>query len=157
MKIKGKDFPQFKETEWLADFSFAVDVFEDMNELNTIFLGKGCYAHKMCSIKKAFRVKFKLFSWQISQNNRKQVATTEQPMMSMEKYTSMIFTLGNKFRPCFADFQKLGAEFDIVSSSFATDFEKYLMLYSWNWLICSVTLPSQEKLFTESMDKLSAL
>ena len=37
LEIKGKDkeFPQLKQSEWLSDLAFAVDLFEHMNELNT--------------------------------------------------------------------------------------------------------------------------
>ena len=45
-------------------------------------------------------------------------------MVSTEKYTNMIFALNNKFSPCFADFQKFGAEFYTVSLPFATDLKK---------------------------------
>ena len=44
--------------------------------------------------------------------------------MSREKYTNMIFALVNEFGRRFADFQKLAAEFDILSSPFTTAFEK---------------------------------
>ena len=40
----------------------------------------------------------------------------------------MIFALDNEFVRRFADFQKLGAEFDIVSALFTTEFEMHLML-----------------------------
>ena len=160
MKGKDKDFPQFKQTEWLSNLAFAVDLFEHMNELNTKLQGKGTFAHEMYSIVKAFRVKLKLFSCQLSQNNTTHfatLATTAQPMMSTEKYTNMIFALDNEFGRRFADFQKLGAEFDIVSSTFTTDFEKapdaiQLELID---LQCDSTL--KEKFQSESIDKFYAL
>ena len=160
MKGKDKDFPQFKQTEWLSDLAFAVDLFEHMNELNTKLQGKGTFGHEMYSIVKAFRVKLKLFSRQLSQNNITHfatLATTAQPMMSTEKYTNMIFALDNEFGRRFADFQKLGAEFDIVSSPFTTDFEKapdaiQLELID---LQCDSTL--KEKFQSESIDKFYAL
>ena len=60
--MKGKDYPQLKQSEWLSDLAFAVDLFENMNELNTKLQGKGTFAHEMYSTVKAFRVKLKLFS-----------------------------------------------------------------------------------------------
>ena len=116
MKGKDKDYPQLKQSEWLSDLAFAVDLFEHMNELNTKLQGKGTFALEMYSIVKAFRVKLKLFSRHLSQNitaHFATLATTAQPMMSTEKYTNMISALDNKFGHCFADFQKLAAEFDI--------------------------------------------
>ena len=95
-----------------------------MNELNTKLQRKGTFAHEMYSTVKAFRVKPKLFSRQLSQNITTHFATTAQPMMSIEKYTNMISALYKEFGRRFADFQKLAAEFDILSSPFTTDFEK---------------------------------
>ena len=77
-------------------------------------------------------------------------------MMSTEKYTSMISALDNEFARRFADFQKLDAEFDILSSPFTTDFEKApdaLQLELID-LQCDSTL--KEKFQCESIDKFYA-
>uniref|UniRef100_H2YX15 DUF4371 domain-containing protein n=1 Tax=Ciona savignyi TaxID=51511 RepID=H2YX15_CIOSA len=160
MKGKDKDFPQLKQSEWLSDLAFAVDLFEHMNELNTKLQGKGTFAHEMYSTVKAFRVKLKLFSRQLTQNittHFATLATTAQPIMSTEKYTNMIFALDNEFGRRFADFQKLAAEFDILSSPFITDVEKapdavQLELID---LQCDSTLKGKFK--SESIDKFYAL
>ena len=70
LEIKGKDneVPQLKQSKWLSELAFAIDLFEHLNELNTKFQGKGFFALQMCSIVKAFRVKLKLFSRQLNQN-----------------------------------------------------------------------------------------
>ena len=160
MKEKDKNFPQFKHTEWLTDFAFAVDLFEHMNALNKKLQGKGTFAHEMYSIVKAFRIKLKLFSRQLSLNDTTHfstLATTAQPMMSTKKYTEMINLLDNEFGRRFADFQKLGAEFDIISSPFTTDFEKApdaLQLELID-LQCDNTL--KEKFKCESIEKFYAL
>ena len=107
MKGKDKDCPQLKQSEWLSDLGFAVDIFEHMNELNTKLQGKGTFAHEMYSIVKTFTVKLKLFSRQLSQNittHFATLATTAQPMMLTEKYTNMIFALDNEFGRRFEDF-----------------------------------------------------
>ena len=158
--MKGKDYPQLKQSEWLSDMAFAVDLFEHMNELNTKLQGKGTFAHEMYSTVKAFRVKLKLFSRQLSQNittHFAALATTAQPMMLTEKYTNMISALDNEFVRCFGDFQKLAAEFDILPSPFTTDLEKapdavQLELID---LQCNSTL--KEKFQSESIDKFYAL
>ena len=127
MEGKDKDYPQLKQSEWLSDLAFAVDLFEHMNELNTKLQEKGTFAHEMYSTVKAFRVKLKLFSRQLSQNittHFAALATTAQPIMLTEKYINMISALDNEFNRRFADFQKFAAEFDILSSPFTTDFEK---------------------------------
>ena len=159
MKGKDKDYPQLKQSEWLSDLAFAVDLFEHMNELNTKLQGKGTFAHEMYSTVKAFRVKLKLFSRQLSQNittHFATLATTAQLMMSTEKYTNMISALDNEFDHRFPDFQKLAAEFDILSSPFTTDFKKapdavQLELID---LQCNSTL--KEKFQFETIDKFYA-
>ena len=97
-------------------------------------------------IVQAFRIKLKLFHHQLSQNNT--LATTAQPMVTTEKYTNMIFALDNKF----ANFQKLHAESDTVSSPFTTDFEKvpYAIQLELNDLQCNSTVKErfQSKVLT---------
>ena len=68
MKGKDKDYPQLKQLEWLSDIAFLVDLFEHMNELHIKLQGKGTFAHEMYSTVKAFKVKLKPFSRQLSQN-----------------------------------------------------------------------------------------
>ncbi|PVD37222.1 hypothetical protein C0Q70_04217 [Pomacea canaliculata] len=77
-------------------------------------------------------------------------------MMSTDNHTNMISTLDNEFARRFVDFQKLAAEFDILSSPFTTDFEKVpdgLQLELID-LQCDSTL--KEKFQSESIDKLYA-
>ena len=113
----------------------------------------------MCSTLKAFKIKLKLFSRQSCQNiatHFATLATTAQPMVSTEKYTN-ISALDNEFGHPFANFQKLAAEFDILSSPFTTDFEKapdavQLELFD---LQCDSTL--KEKFQSESIDKFYTL
>ena len=160
MKIKDKDYPQLKQSEWLSDLAFAVDLFEHMNELNTKLHWKSSFAHEMYSIVKAFRVKLKLFSRHLSQNITTRfatLATTAQSMVSTEKYTNMISTLDKEFGRRLADFQKLAVEFDILSSPFTLTLKKRRMLYKLvvTDLQCDSTL--KEKLRSESIDKFYAL
>ena len=107
-EIKGKDkeVPQLKQSEWLSDLAFAIDLFEHLNELNTKLQGKGTFAHKMYSIVKAFRVKLKLFSRQLSQNITTHFgtpATMAQPTIPTDKHTNIISALDNEFGSRFAD------------------------------------------------------
>ena len=159
MKVKDTEYPQLKKSEWLADLAFAVDLFDHMNELNTRLQGKGNFAHEMYSTVKAFRVKLKLFSCQLSKNITTHFSTLETlapQMMSTEKYTNMISALDNEFALRFVDFQKLGSEFDILSSPFTTDFEKVpdaLQLELID-LQCDSTL--KEKFQSKSIEKFYA-
>ena len=91
-----------------------IDGFEDMNKLE----GKFCLGNlKVLIVNKNY---FALILVRITQHNY----TTAQRMTLTEKFPNMIFALNNEFGCSFTDFQKLGAEFDIVSSPFTTDFKK---------------------------------
>ena len=71
-----------------------------MNELNTRLQGKGTFAHEMYSTVKAFKVKLKLFSRQLSQNITTHFPTLETmapQMMSTQKYTNTTSALDNEF------------------------------------------------------------
>ena len=113
----------------------------------------------MYTIVKAFRVKLKLFSRQLSHIitiHFATLATMAQPMMPPDKYTNIISALDYEFGSRFADFQKLSDEFDILSSPFIADFEKgpdvvQLELID---LQCDSTL--KEKFQSASIDKFHA-
>ena len=160
MKGKDKGYPQLKQSEWLSDLAFAVDLFEHINELNTKLQEKGTFAHEMCSTLKAFRIKLKLFSRQPCQNittHFATLATTAQPMMLTEKYTNMISALDNEFGRRLADFQKLAAEFDILSSPFTTDFEKAPNAVQLELIDLQCDFTLKEKFQSDSIDKFYAL
>ena len=162
LEIKGKqnDFPQFENTEWLSDFAFMVDLFGHMNELNTKLLGKDTFAYELYFVVKAFRLKLKLFSRHLNENNFTHFAkleTTEPSVMTMKKYNNIIVSLDNEFGRRFADFQQLSEEFDIVSSPLTFDTENapgniQLKLIE---LQCDSTL--KEKFKTERIDRFYAL
>ena len=80
-----------------------------------------------------------------------------QQIMSAEKYVNRISALGNEFGRRFADFQKLAAEFNILSSPSTTDFEKAPDVVQLELidLQCDSTL--KEKFKFESIDKFYAL
>ena len=69
----------------------------------------------------------------------------------------MIFALDNEFGHCFADFQKLAVELDIVSSPFTTEFKKALDVAHLELidLQCDSTL--KEKLQSQVIDNFFAL
>lgn len=149
IKEKDTEYSQLRESEWLSDLAFAVDLFEHMNELNTCLQGKGTFAHEMYSKIKAFTVKLILFSRQLGENitiHFPTLKTMVPHIMSTEKFTNMLSSLDNEFARRFADFQKLAAGFDILLSPITTDFEKVLQ--------CDSTL--KDKFQAERTDKFYA-
>ena len=137
-----------------------VDLFGHMNELNTKLLGKDTFAYELYFVVKAFRLKLKLFSCHLNENNFTHFAkleTTEPSVMTMKKYNNIIVSLDNEFGRRFADFQQLSEEFDIVSSPLTFDTENapgniQLELIE---LQCDSTL--KEKFKTERIDRFYAL
>ena len=56
-----------KNTEWLSDFAFAVDILDRLNELNVKLQGKGVFAHELFAEIKFFQVKLVFFSRQLKE------------------------------------------------------------------------------------------
>ena len=46
-----------KNTEWVCDLAFTVDIFDKLNELNIKLQGKGVFAHELFVKMKSFEVK----------------------------------------------------------------------------------------------------
>ena len=69
----------------------------------------------------------------------------------------MISSLDNEFGRRFADFQKLAAEFDILSSPFSTDFEKAPDAVQMKLIDLQCDSTMKEKFPSESIDKFYAL
>lgn len=126
MKEKDKEYPQLKETEWLCDLAFSVDLFGHMNELNVKLQGKGVFAHELYSDIKAFQVKLALFSRQVKQNTLTHFPTLESVanMETTDKYVDIITALDTEFARRFGDFKKLSPQFDILAAPFNADYEK---------------------------------
>ena len=69
--------------------------------------GKVTFAYELYFVVKAFRLKLKLFSRHLNENNFTHFAkleTTEPSVMTMKKYNNVIVSLDNEFCRCFADF-----------------------------------------------------
>ena len=100
LKIKdNKDYPQLQKS---SDLAFAVELFEQVNELNNMLQRKDTFAYKMYSqqvrgIQREAKIVFLPVQSEYHYTICLTLATTVQPMMSTEKYTNMISALGNEF------------------------------------------------------------
>ena len=75
---------QMKNTEWLSDFAFAVDILDRLNELNVKLQGKGVFAHELFAERKSFQVKLVLFSRQLKEQNFANFQTLKTQAVSLQ-------------------------------------------------------------------------
>ncbi|KII64349.1 General transcription factor II-I repeat domain-containing protein 2 [Thelohanellus kitauei] len=117
---EGKDteYPQLRESKWLSELAFAIDLFKHMKEIKTKLPGNDIFAHATYSPVKEFQCELKLFSRNLSLNITTHFPTLETMAAQFtltEKYTNMITSLDKEITLHFGGFQKLYAEFDILS------------------------------------------
>ncbi|XP_069041799.1 general transcription factor II-I repeat domain-containing protein 2-like [Lepisosteus oculatus] len=62
---KAVDFPELRDSDWLCDFTFPVDNFAHLNELNMKLQGKGVFVPELYSNVNTIRAKLTLFSKQM--------------------------------------------------------------------------------------------
>ncbi|XP_038660110.1 general transcription factor II-I repeat domain-containing protein 2A-like [Scyliorhinus canicula] len=127
MKDISCDFSkEIESDEWVCDFSFAVDIMQKLNEVNTKLQGKAVFAHELYLEVKAFQAKLKLFTKQLTEQNffhfplLKTRAVTEA---LAHKYSSQLMALKEEFTRRFADFKAIEGQFGLLSSPFACDIE----------------------------------
>ena len=96
-----------------------VDLFEHMNKLNNKLQGKGIFVREMYSVMKVFSIKLRIF-------RRQHDICTEKLIWSS-----------------FCGLSKTKCWIWYCVITVYNRLWKAPELYSWNWLICSVTLPSK--------------
>ena len=118
---------QMKNTEWLSDFAFAVDILDRLNELNVKLQGKGVFAHELFAEIKFFQVKLVLFSRQLKEQNFAHFQTLKTQMVFLQcarKYSKQISSLKEEFSRRFSDFQALEDQFVLLTTPFSYDIDK---------------------------------
>ena len=60
---------EIKNTEWVCDLAFSLDILDKMNELNIKLQGKGFFPHELFVEIVSFHVELGLFSTQLSAQN----------------------------------------------------------------------------------------
>uniref|UniRef100_A0A8C0IYY8 Uncharacterized protein n=1 Tax=Chelonoidis abingdonii TaxID=106734 RepID=A0A8C0IYY8_CHEAB len=112
MQGKENDFPELKNSNWVCDLSFDVDILSHLNELNVKLQGKNVFAHKLYSIVTAFKVKLVLFSKQI-----KDKVFTHFPTL---KYVEVLPEISRQF----SDFEMIEKTLELVSCPLSFDYER---------------------------------
>ncbi|XP_056388355.1 general transcription factor II-I repeat domain-containing protein 2B-like [Hyla sarda] len=118
---KGKNFPELLDKDWMADFTFSVDVTAQMNELNTKLQGKGLFVHEMHSLVKAFMAKLQFLSRQLESNNITHMQNLKEvtpPADHLRRYSSMLGALHGEFSRRFEDLRQIKDKMFLISSPF---------------------------------------
>nr|XP_048691119.1 general transcription factor II-I repeat domain-containing protein 2A-like [Caretta caretta] len=92
MQGKQNDFPELKNSKWVCDLTFGVDILAHLNELNVNLQGNKVFVHKLYSCVTAFKAKLVLFSKQIKDKVFTHFPTLKYSEVSpeqREKYSKM--------------------------------------------------------------------
>ena len=77
MEIKGKPFRELKDSKWLCDLAFMVDITKYLTKLNIKLQGPNQLLSSLLSNVKSFEAKLKLWKLQLEQNITVHFSTLE--------------------------------------------------------------------------------
>nr|XP_023956744.1 general transcription factor II-I repeat domain-containing protein 2A-like [Chrysemys picta bellii] len=118
MQEKENDFLELKNSNWVCDLTFVVDILAHLNELNVKLQGKNVFVHELYSNVTAFKVKLVLFSKQIKDKVFAPFPTLKYLEVSpkqTEKYSKTLSDLHEEFSRQFSDFEKIERTLELVS------------------------------------------
>ncbi|XP_029448954.1 general transcription factor II-I repeat domain-containing protein 2-like [Rhinatrema bivittatum] len=124
---KEAEFPEFKDSNWVCDLAFAVDIVAHLSELNVKLQGKSVFAHEFYSSVKAFKVKLLLFSKQTKGSVFTHFPTLKSRTVSPEqsnKYSSILSNLCADFSLRFRDLEKIEKTLELVACPLACHYEE---------------------------------
>jgi hypothetical protein len=109
MEKKGRNIEELNDEEWITNLGFLVDVTDHLNNLNIELQGKDKFITDMYNNIKAFRLKLRLWEYQLKLNNLvhfphlKSLDTifTE----CIQEYSQSNFLLRGEFDKRFQDFK----------------------------------------------------
>ncbi|CAM2112122.1 unnamed protein product [Caretta caretta] len=159
MQRKENNFPELKNSNWVCNLAFGVDILAHLNELNVNLQGKNVFVHKLYSSVTAFKAKLVLFSKQIKDKVFTHFPTLKYLEVSpeqREKYSKLLNDLHGEFSCQFSDFEKTEKTLELVSCPLSFDYktapqELQLELID---LQCDSTL--KEKYSSEKLDQFYA-
>uniref|UniRef100_A0A674JT19 HAT C-terminal dimerisation domain-containing protein n=1 Tax=Terrapene triunguis TaxID=2587831 RepID=A0A674JT19_9SAUR len=127
--MQGKEnyFPELKNSNWVCDLAFGVDILTHLNELNVNLQGKNVFVHKLYSCLTAFKAKLVLFSKQIKDKVFAHFPILKYSQVSpeqREKYSKILSDLHGEFSHQFYDFQKTEKTLELVSCPLSLDYKK---------------------------------
>lgn len=122
-----------EDPQWISDFAFFTDLLGYLNKLNKSIQGKDIFLDHAWAQIKAFKLKLRLFSTQISQRNLahfpKLQTVGELTTEKVNFYARQLNRLVNEFNRRFEDFRKIETDLQIFSSPFAVNCEEVAANY----------------------------
>uniref|UniRef100_W5LW09 HAT C-terminal dimerisation domain-containing protein n=1 Tax=Lepisosteus oculatus TaxID=7918 RepID=W5LW09_LEPOC len=154
---KAMDFPKLRDSDWLCDFSFAVDIFAHLN--NVKLQGKGVFVPELYLNVNAFRAKLTLFSKHMISRSFTHFPTLgilDVSHAEALRYNKYLKDLHGEFSRRFADFYKIETSLTLVSCPLTFNYEtaaQELQLELID-LQCDITL--KEKFHSVKLDEFYA-
>ncbi|CAM5151232.1 unnamed protein product [Eretmochelys imbricata] len=127
MQGKENDFPELKNSNWVCDLTFGVDILAHLNELNGNLEGNNVFVQKLYSSVTAFKAKLVLFSKQIKDKVFAHFPTVKYLEMSPEQrenYSKILSDLHGEFSHQFSDFEKTKKTLELVSCPLSLHYKK---------------------------------
>ncbi|XP_064411766.1 general transcription factor II-I repeat domain-containing protein 2A-like [Latimeria chalumnae] len=159
MQGKENDFPELRNSNWVCDFAFGVDILAHLNELNVKLQGKNVFVHELYSSVKAFKVKLVLFSKQMKSKGFAHFLTLKYLEVSpeqTEKYSKILSNLHGEFSHRFSDFEKIEKTLELVSCPLSFDYEKAPQELQLELIDLQCDSTFKEKYNSEKLDELYA-
>ena len=110
--------------EWKSDFMFAINIMENLNELNVKLQGNGLFAHEIYVYVKSFQTKLSLISRQAGENRFCHFPLLKQKTVSCkmaDKCKAQLDAFAMEFERRFQDDKNLEPLFNILSSQFSAE------------------------------------
>jgi len=129
MLEKGRDVKELKNSEWVQDLAFMVDITDHLQFLNKQLQGRNKIVTELYDAIRAFKLKLQLFENQLAAGNTFHFSALKtlqdkDDCIETEKYCHNIKALANAFGERFADFQALESDFAIFSNPFSVNAEE---------------------------------
>ncbi|XP_029443929.1 uncharacterized protein LOC115083936 isoform X2 [Rhinatrema bivittatum] len=129
LALEGKagEFPELKDSSWVCDLAFGVDIMAHLNEFNMKLRGKNLFVHELYPRVKAFQVMLLCFARELKSNVLVHFATLQGLEVSPEqagKYSQILSEFHVAFSHQFADFEGIESTLELVSCPLLFDYER---------------------------------
>ena len=134
---KGRDVKELKNSEWVKDLAFMMDISDHLEFLNKQLQGRNKIASELYDAIRAFKLKLQLFENQLAAGNTFHFSALKtlqdkDDCIETEKYCHKIKAIANAFDERFADFQALESDFAIFSDPLSVNAEKMPQSIKWS-------------------------
>lgn len=130
--MKDRNTVEIKDESWLQDLNSAMDITEQLTDLNLKLQGKNSHITQLYDDIKCFITKLSLWKSQLSNENLvhfppwKELKNTSNTdfVLSFTKYDNHLELLSREFQERFSDFSSLKHQFALFSAPFTFEVTK---------------------------------